>query len=222
MNAKLYLLTTLALSAQAMADKPPAYHEMTVNDFVIDSPKLVASHARVAIHGQYVKEGSVDMLYTDMRAVIMTQYGAQARIPLFSDSATRALRAKMLECASNPGTFKYGCQISIKGRAVDCSLSNAFGANHHDACIDLDDLAETAASMPPQRAPAQSANTNEPLLGPVVLPNVPTATPAPPLPRAPTHDEIAQRCIANLTATGKYSDPQGAAYMRAACSSMAK
>jgi hypothetical protein len=111
------------------------YRLMTVMDFLLDGRELAANQTRVALEGTYTREGGLGVLYASRRDLMMSRGNTQFRVALLADDASRSLRQTMLECQSN-----IGCEgLTIKGHATTCSVRNAFGVTHEEACIAVED-----------------------------------------------------------------------------------
>jgi hypothetical protein len=126
---------------------------MTVRDFVIDAPKLVARHARVSLVGYYIGGGHA-MLFDSQQDVIMMRYASPPHIAFLFDNASRSLRARILSCDADPSYAQIGCRIEIKGRAQMCSLS-FMGSTEAQPCIIAEDGGEYVPPPPPPPTAAQ-------------------------------------------------------------------
>ena len=107
--------------------------DITVRDFVIDGPVLARQNALVDISGWYAAEN--DNLYSDQNDYFLVKYSGMYRpsVALLLDTASRNLREKLLTCKTDAS--KQGCQVKIRGVAIICEMTNAYGASHEEPCI---------------------------------------------------------------------------------------
>jgi hypothetical protein len=129
--------------AKDEASNPPDYQFVTVRNFVIDGPKLAAENAKVKISGFYIRQSGIEVVYANQQAlVIATQSnspGTQPSVPLLTDDAPHALRARLLDCQSNPASAQIGCQVTVQGEVTTCGLTSAFGATREMPCLHVED-----------------------------------------------------------------------------------
>ena len=128
--------------ARAMQDDASrGYQRISVETFVLDGRDLAARAAKVSISGAYVREGFLEALYADTRAIIMaTRYPNaggqnQPKVLLLTDDASRDFRQHLLTCQSNAASAQVGCSVRVLGQATICTLSNAFGAARELPCV---------------------------------------------------------------------------------------
>jgi hypothetical protein len=145
---------------QAAVAADSGYQSMSVRDFEIDAPKLVARHARVSLVGYYIGGGHA-MLFDSQQDISMMRYASPPHVAFLIDNASRPLRARILACDSDPGAAQIGCRIEIKGRAQMCVLS-FMGSTEPKPCINAEDGGAYTPPPPPpptaaeiQRADAQ-------------------------------------------------------------------
>jgi hypothetical protein len=114
---------------------------ITVETFVLDGRDLATIEREVTLTGVYLREGNFDDLYTDTRAVMMaTQQGLQQpHVSLLTENATREFRKYLLTCQSDPARVRFGCPMTILGRATTCTLTTAFGTTREQPCVDVED-----------------------------------------------------------------------------------
>lgn len=176
----------------ASSPKQRSYEQTTVKDFVLDAPTLLAKHAGVRVQGQYVKDGNIDMLYANLMGVAMAQDTSQPHIYLRPEHASRSLREKMLNCASDPATSQLGCPLALSGVADDCVLTNGFGASRHEICLDVEDVDDTAVLKPTPMRVDQA------------------------------REERMKTCVDRMTASGSYNDQDGQKFVRDMCEERSK
>lgn len=125
---------------QAERDRARGYESITVETFVLDGRDLASKAAKVSLSAVYVREGKLEVLYADTRAVMMAQERLyQPNVPLLTDDASRDFRQYLLRCQSNPGSAQMGCPVTVLGRATMCTLSNAFGGTRAQPCVTVED-----------------------------------------------------------------------------------
>jgi hypothetical protein len=138
---------------QAEQDEAKGYESISGETFVLDGKDLAAKAAKVSLSGVYIREGNLDVLYADARAVMMAHQGLrQPSVPLLTDDASREFREHLLTCQSNPASAQMGCPVAVLGRVTTCTLSNAFGAARAEPCVAVEDgrqLASAPISAPP-------------------------------------------------------------------------
>jgi hypothetical protein len=116
------------------------YQKTSVETFVLDGRDLAARGSKVSLAGNYLREGNLEVLYADTRAVLMRTHGVpQPNVPLLTDDASREFRQHLLRCQSNPGSAQMGCPVTVLGRATMCTLSNAFGGMRESPCVAVDE-----------------------------------------------------------------------------------
>jgi hypothetical protein len=122
---------------------PSDYQSVSVRDFAVDGPRLAAENAKVSLTGSYILEGSREMLYADMQAIIMTRYhpdaGTQPNVPLMTDDASRQFRRRILSCQTDLSAAQVGCTVKIRGRVTMCALAIASGATREAPCVRVED-----------------------------------------------------------------------------------
>lgn len=125
------------------SSNPPAYQFVTVHNFVIDGPKLASASAKVKLTGFYIRQGGVEVLYANQQALIIAtqsnSHGTQRSVPLLTGDAPRALRAKLLNCQSDPDLAQMGCQVTVQGEATMCGPTSAFSAARETPCVNVED-----------------------------------------------------------------------------------
>jgi hypothetical protein len=126
-----------------LADLKHRARPISVEDFVLDGKDLVAKHVDVSISGAYALEGQTANLYASTQAVIMAHYhrdsGTQPSVPLMTENAMHYLRRKLLTCQSNPGSAQIGCPVTVRGKAITCTETNAFGVKREMPCVNVED-----------------------------------------------------------------------------------
>jgi hypothetical protein len=107
----------------------------------VNSSDLASKAAKIVLSGVYVREGNLDVLYADVRALMIAHEGHlhQPSVPLLTDDASREFRQYLLMCQSNPGSAQMSCSVTVLGRVTICKLSNAFGATREEPCVAVDD-----------------------------------------------------------------------------------
>jgi hypothetical protein len=124
---------------QEAADEARGYPHITVETFMLDGKDLASVGAKAAIAGAYVREGNLDNLYADRRALFMArQDNSQPNVPLVTDDASRDFRQQLLRCQSDASSH-LGCLVTVLGHATTCKLSNAFGAGREEPCLTVED-----------------------------------------------------------------------------------
>jgi hypothetical protein len=118
-----------------------AYRRISVETFVLDGKDLASNAAKVSLGGVYIREGNLDVLYADMRALMMVtqQRLNQPNVPLLTDNASREFRQHLLTCQSNPASAQMGCSVTVLGGVTSCRLSNALGASREEPCVAVED-----------------------------------------------------------------------------------
>jgi hypothetical protein len=120
-------------------DRTHGYRHISVETFVLDGKDLAARAAKVSLSGAYLREGNVEVLYDDSRAVILATHsgnaGHQPKVALLTDDASREFRQLLLRCQSNAGSAQVGCSVTALGHATMCTLSNVFGAARRLPCV---------------------------------------------------------------------------------------
>ena len=103
----------------------------------LDGGDLAAKAAKVAVSGVYVPEGHYGALHNDSQRAMMAaqRLPQQPNIPLLTDNASREFRQLVLTCRSNPASTQVGCPVTIIGRAITCTWSNAFGVSRNEPCV---------------------------------------------------------------------------------------
>jgi hypothetical protein len=113
---------------------------LAVESFVLDGRDLAARTTKLALTGVYIREGNLDVLYADMRGLMMTRQGVnQPNVSLLTDHASREFREHLLKCQSDIGSAQRGCAVSVLGRATTCTLTNAFGTARKEPCVAVED-----------------------------------------------------------------------------------
>jgi flagellar biosynthesis GTPase FlhF len=116
------------------------YQSISVESFVLDGRDLAARTAKLAITGVYIREGNLDVLYADMRALMMTRQGVnQPNVSLLTDHTSREFREHLLKCQSDYASAQRGCAVTVLGRATTCTLTNAFGTAREEPCVAVED-----------------------------------------------------------------------------------
>jgi hypothetical protein len=119
------------------------YRRISFETFLLDGKDLATRTAKVSLNGAYTREGNVDVLYPDMRVLIIAHNyqsaGNQQRIPLLIDDASRDFRQRLLMCRSNPASAQIGCPFTVLGQVTICTLSNGLGAERTSPCISVED-----------------------------------------------------------------------------------
>jgi hypothetical protein len=133
---------------KAAADEARGYKRITIETFVLDAKELAAKAAQVSLGGVYIREGNIDFLYADTRAVMMASHQAlqQPKVPLLTDDATREFRQHLLMCRSNPGSARLGCSVTALGRVTTCT-SNAFGGRREEPCLAVEEGRQSSGPM---------------------------------------------------------------------------
>jgi hypothetical protein len=127
---------------QEAADEARGYQSITVETFVLDGKDLASKGAKVSLIGVFTREGNLDFLYADRRAVLMAtgRYGSpQPSVPLLTQDAAREFRKQLLEhlprCQPNVGG---GCPLTVRGRVITCTMTYALGASRQESCVDVE------------------------------------------------------------------------------------
>lgn len=139
------LVTAMLVQAAVAADS--GYQSMSVRDFEIDAPKLVARHARVSLVGYYIGGGHA-MLFDSQQDILMMRYASPPHAALLIDNASRSLRSRILSCDADPSAAQIGCRVEIQGRAQMCMLS-FMGASKAEPCINAEDGGAYIPPPPP-------------------------------------------------------------------------
>lgn len=112
------------------------YQNISVEQFVLDGKDLAVAAAKVALGGVYLREGNLDVLYANVRSVMLARGGPnQPKVMLLTDDASRQFRQHLLTCQSNPAGAQMGCSVAFLGHATTCKLSNAFGGTRESPCV---------------------------------------------------------------------------------------
>jgi hypothetical protein len=108
---------------------------MSVRHFIAYGWRLARRGTLVIVTGVYARAGSVGMLYDSHGAVSLEEYSPmhEPRVPLLAHHAAPALRALFMRCDQQDET---GCRVAVQGIAVQCTLSNALGAQRPAVCLD--------------------------------------------------------------------------------------
>jgi hypothetical protein len=134
-------LIWVVLVAGANAQQGNQYRHITVRDFIIDGPQLAARHEPVALTGAYITRGNLAVMYASGGDISMALFGpaelAQRIQPvtLLTDEASHEARAAMFDCQN-----MTGCNMSLEGRVTTCEMTNGFGAEHSEPCLQVEDL----------------------------------------------------------------------------------
>jgi peptidoglycan hydrolase-like protein with peptidoglycan-binding domain len=118
------------------------YRRVSVETFLLDGRELASDHAKVALEGVYAREGNLDVIYASRRALMMARRSSAPllRVPMLTEGASRSVRQNILRCQGNPTLLELGCEnAAVKGHATMCSVWNAFGVTHKEACMDVED-----------------------------------------------------------------------------------
>ncbi|HVA41361.1 MAG TPA: hypothetical protein VNF49_11900 [Candidatus Binataceae bacterium] len=123
---------------QIALDEQNGYHQMSVEDFVLDGKTLAASESKVAVKGIYMREGESELLLPSIEAAYALMQGQQPGqyIGLLTDDAARNIRKYFLDCDSN--SHPSGCQITILGHATMCERKTLLGSTALP-CIAVED-----------------------------------------------------------------------------------
>ncbi len=125
---------------QAKRARARGYEPISVETFVLDGKGLAARKAKVSLHGVYVREGNIDILYADNRAVMMAMNGvSQPKVPLLVDDAPRQFRKILLACQTDMRSARWGCVVTVLGHVTLCRFTNAFGTGNEMPCVAADD-----------------------------------------------------------------------------------
>lgn len=125
-----------ARKASSNSPPPADYESITIHDFAVDGPKLVSQKSRIQVFGQYIRHGNVDILYANQQALLTD---TQPTLALLTDGASHKLRERMVNCQSNPAESQLGCTLTVRGIAITCVLTNAFGVAQNVPCINAED-----------------------------------------------------------------------------------
>jgi hypothetical protein len=121
-------------------DRKRGYERISVQTFALDGKDLAAKAAKVSLAGIYVREGNVDVLYSDSLALYQgRRSGNSIEVTMLTDHAPREFRQRLLTCQSNPGCPQMGCAVTISGQVTTWTLSNAFGATRELPCVAVED-----------------------------------------------------------------------------------
>lgn len=156
------------LAASSALAGDTGYQPMSVRDFIIDGPQLVAENAHVQLTGAYTRLGNVAVLFENGQAVAVAKFVPNVptppSIPLLTDAASHRFRELLYNCDAS---MRYACLVEVRGQATTCTMTNGFGAAHDAPCIAVDD-GEQPGPTPSPQAPA-----------PQTAPLQPTPTPTP-------------------------------------------
>lgn len=171
------LFVVLALTAASMTGAkshvPPLqrYRELSFREFIVDGVELAKKTVRVELSGLYTRDGREAVLYEGENAYIMDQVGPSPgtapTIPLLTDDASHGFREIEYSCDSQRAYGRYGCMLEVRGVATMCVLTNAFGAQTEEPCIEVTDGSDAEAS-------AQTADSAQ-QQAPIQVPTQPVA-----------------------------------------------
>jgi uncharacterized protein (TIGR02246 family) len=136
---------------QAARNQPPVagqaapgeYQSLTVQEFLADGTKLAAAGAKVSIAGAYILQGSRELLYPDVQAIIKMKYvqksGVQPTVPLLTHDASDQFHRRLLACQTDPSASEVGCTVKIRGIAALCKATTASGDAAEVPCVNVRD-----------------------------------------------------------------------------------
>lgn len=111
--------------------------KISVQDFAVDGPSLAKEKSLVEISGWYVGEnnGNMGSLYSNYNDFLLVKYSNIYRpsASLLLDDASHKLREKLLSCQAD--IRQQGCQVTLRGVAIVCEITNGYGVSHEEACI---------------------------------------------------------------------------------------
>jgi hypothetical protein len=115
------------------------YDTISVQNFELDGADLAGRTAKLAVSGAYVREGNLDVLYTDTQAAGMAYGGVRRpKVPLLIDNAPRELRERLQNCRTDLSTTRIGCAVTVLGHATRCTVTNAFGTTREEPCLEVE------------------------------------------------------------------------------------
>jgi hypothetical protein len=134
-----------AIAAEAIREeKARGYQRISLETFLLDGRELAARSAKISLRGSYLRDGNIELLFTNQIAVVKaTRYPQvgrnEPRVGLLTDSATRESRQYLLKCQSDPGAAQLGCPITILGHATICALTGPPGDQQKMPCVAVDE-----------------------------------------------------------------------------------
>lgn len=126
------------LGAKGMAGD---FKQLSVEDFILDGEDLANDQTNVSLSGAYISSDGLNYLFVSSQAIVyqLNSTTQQPHILLLTEHASRPFRQKLLNCAKNPNFPQLGCAVQVQGNATMCVVTNQFGTERNEPCVNVTD-----------------------------------------------------------------------------------